>query len=231
MRDNSQQGNPVKLNYNEFETKVLLGNIAKQTATAGLQGAAIGAGIDIACKICQGKDIKASDVVKTALQTGADFGTKTAVAGALKVSTEKGLISLPKGTPAATYASIAFVAVENLKVLGQMAEGKITPLECLDKMAQTTVATTAGIVASVKGTSIGAEIGSVLGPIGTAAGAFCGGIIGYMAGNKIGHAIAEGIKKVACIAKDIAVSVVKTAASALTDMATSVWNGLTSLFS
>lgn len=231
MRDNAQQGNPIKLNYNEFETKGLLGDIAKQTATAGLRGAAIGAGIDIACKICQGKDIKASDVVKTALQTGADFGTKTAVAGALKVSTEKGLISLPKGTPVATCANIAFVAVENLKVLGQMAEGKITPLECLDKMAQTTVATTAGIVASVKGTSLGAAIGSVLGPIGTAAGSFCGSVVGYIAGNKLGQAIAEGIKKVACKAKDIAVSFVKTAASAVTSIATSAWNGLISLFS
>lgn len=82
-----------------------------------------------------GEEIDGTEIIETALFSGTDFGIKAAAAGALKVGAEKGIISaIPKGTPAGTIANIAFVAVENVKVIGKMATGDITIKEGLDKM-------------------------------------------------------------------------------------------------
>lgn len=197
MRDSvQQQGHTLELGYNEVEAKVLLQNLGKRTGKAALQSAAIVAGLYIASKLAKGEKIEGSEVVKTALETGADIGIKTAVAGALKVGSEKGLIScLPKGTPASTCANIAFVAIEDAKTLWQMTTGKKSAPECVEALARTTVSTTAGIVASELGFTVGASIGSLLSPGGTMIGGFVGETIGYMAGERIGDAIVSEIKE------------------------------------
>lgn len=96
---------------------------------------------------------------------------------------------IPKGTPLSTISNIAFVAVENIKVLGKVATGDLTASEGLEKMGQTTVSATAGLVAMRKGAAIGGAVGILLGPVGTAVGGFIGGSIGYMAGSKVGKAV------------------------------------------
>ena len=119
-------------------------------------GAAVGVGFDIAQKVWNGEDIKGEELVETAIVSGADFGIKAAAAGALKVGVEKGVITaIPKGTPAGTLANIAYVAVENAKIVSKMATGDLTVKEGLEKMEQTTVATVAGIAASTKGAANG----------------------------------------------------------------------------
>ena len=128
--------------------------------------------------------------------SGADFGVKTATAGALKAASEKGILKvIPKGTKGGTFANIAFVAIENVKVLGKVATGELTAKEGLDAMEQTTASCVAGIATSTKGAAIGATIGSVLGPVGTAVGGFIGGTIGYMAGSKVAQAMLRVCRK------------------------------------
>lgn len=128
----------------------------KQAGQAALMGAAVGVGFDIAQKVWNGEDIKGEELVETAIVSGADFGIKAAAAGALKVGVEKGVITaIPKGTPAGTLANIAYVAVENAKIVSKMATGDLTVKEGLEKMEQTTVATVAGIAASTKGAANG----------------------------------------------------------------------------
>ena len=69
---------------------------------------------------------------------------------------EKGVITaIPKGTPAGTLANIAYVAVENAKIVSKMATGDLTVKEGLEKMEQTTVATVAGSAASTNGAANG----------------------------------------------------------------------------
>ena len=191
-----------------------------------MQGAAVGAGMAIATKMWNGEPIDGEEVVKTAITSGADFGIKTATAGALKVASEKGFLKIiPKGTPGSTFASIAFVSIENIKVLGKVATGELTPKEGLDVMQQTTGSCIAGIIASAKGSAVGAAIGSVLGPIGTAVGGFIGGTVGYMAGSKIGQAIVKGYQKV----RDTAIEVVKTVGKTVFSGIKSVAHGFASL--
>ena len=49
------------------------------------------------------------------------------MAGALKAGAEKGVISIiPKGTPVGAIAAIATTAVENVKIMGKMANGELS---------------------------------------------------------------------------------------------------------
>lgn len=113
---------------------------------AALQGAAIGVGFDVAAKLWNGEEIRGEEVVETALASGADFGIKAAAAGALKVGVEKEIISvIPKGTPASTIANIAYVAIEDVKVVGKMAAGEYTFREGMDQLERTTVSTVGGL--------------------------------------------------------------------------------------
>lgn len=225
MRDEAQSGNWNDLNWNEYATKDLAIGIGKQAGYAALQGAAIGVGFDVAQKLWNGESIDADEVAETAIVSGADFGVKAAAAGALKVGVEKEIIKvIPKGTPAGTIANIAYVAIEDVKVLGKMATGELTMKEGIEKLEQTTVSTAAGLVAMGKGAAIGAAMGTVFGPVGTAVGGFIGGTVGYMAGSKVGEAVVKCAQKV----RDGAKKVAKTVVSGVKSVASSVASGVKS---
>lgn len=209
LQNEAQSGKWNEINWNEYKTKDLAIGIGKQAGYAAIQGAAIGVGIDIATKVWNGEEIKAEEVVEQALVSGADFGIKAATAGALKVGVEKGVVKMiPKGTPTETIANIAYVAIENVKVLGKVATGELTVKEGLDKMEQTTVTTVAGIAAGARGTAIGASIGSVLGPVGTGIGGFVGGTVGYIAGSKVAEGAVKGVQKVREKAREVGSTIV-----------------------
>ena len=197
MRNEAQSGNWNELNWNEYAMKDLAKGVGKQAGVAALQGMAIGAGMDIAQKLWNGEEIEAKEVIADSLKTGADFGVKAAAAGALKVATEKELINiLPKGTPASTFANIAFVAVEDAKIVGKVASGELSVIEGVELVEETTVSAVTGIAAMAKGAEIGASIGALLGAPGVAIGGFIGGTVGYMAGSAIGQKVIRGAQKI-----------------------------------
>lgn len=227
LQKKAQTGNFMDADWNDYVAKDIAIGIGKQTGYACLQGAAVGAGMTIATKVWNGESIDGEEVVEAAIVSGADFGVKTATAGALKAASEKGVLKvIPKGTKGSTFANIAFVAIENVKVLGKVATGELTAKEGLDAMEQTTASCVAGIATSTKGAAIGETIGSVLGPVGTAVGGFIGGTIGYIAGSKVAQTVVKGVQKV----RDKAVEVVKLVGSAVVDGIKSVARGFASLF-
>lgn len=228
MRDEAQSGQWNEFNWNEYKTKDLALGIGKQAGYAALQGAAIGVGFDVAQKLWNGEEIKGEEVVETAIISGADFGVKAAVGGALKVGVEKEIITvIPKGTPASTIANIAFVAIEDAKVIGKMATGELTFKEGIEKIEQTTVATTAGLVTMGEGAAIGAAAGAIFGPVGAAIGGFVGGTVGYMAGSKVGETIVKGAQKI----RDGAVKVAKTIGNGIKSAVSTVASGVKSFCS
>lgn len=235
LQDEAQSGKWNDLNWNEYKAKDLAIGIGKQAGQAALMGAAVGVGFDIAQKVWNGEEIKGEELVETAIVSGADFGVKAAAAGALKVGVENGVIAaIPKGTPAGTITNIAYVAVENVKIIDKMATGELTAKEGFEKMEQTTVATVAGITASAKGTAIGAAIGSVFGPVGTAVGGFIGGTIGYMAGSKVGETVVKGAQKIREKAKEVVKSIGRTVSNAVSSFSSGIrsfCSGVRSLFS
>lgn len=227
LQKKAQKGNFMDADWNDYVAKDIAIGIGKQTGYACLQGAAVGAGMAIATKAWNGEPIDGEEVIENAIVSGADFGVKTATAGALKTASEKGVLkAIPKGTKGSTFANIAFVAIENAKVLGKVVTGELTAKEGLDAMEQTTASCVAGIAASTKGAAIGATIGSVLGPVGTAVGGFIGGTIGYMAGSKVAQTVVKGVQKL----RDKAVEVAESVRRAMVSGVGSLARGVASLF-
>lgn len=227
LQNKAQKGSLLEAEWNDYTAKDVALGIGKQVGYSCLQGAVVGAGMSIATKVWNGEAIDSEEVVETAIVSGADFGIKTATAGALKVASEKEILKIiPKGTKGSTFANIAFVAIENVKVLGKVASGELTAKEGIDVMQQTTGSCVAGITASIKGTEIGSAIGSVLGPVGVAVGGFIGGTVGYMAGSKVGQTIVKGVQRV----RDTAISIVKSIGNTMVSGVKSLAYGLAGLF-
>jgi hypothetical protein len=200
----AQKGESIDLDWNAYKAKHIALGIGKQAGKAGLLGAVIGASTHVIQKSWRGEKIKGEEVVETALKTGADFGIKGALTGAIKAGAEKGILrAIPKGTPVGVIANIVFVGVENVKVLMEVAQGKLTLPEGIAKMERVTVSIVAGIAAGAKGMALGAMVGSVFGPIGTAVGGFIGGTVGYMAGSKIGDIVVTTAQRVRAAAGPI----------------------------
>lgn len=208
MQNNAQSGKMNEFNWNDsYQTKTVATKIAKKAGYAAVQGAVIGVGFDLARKMWNGEEINGEEIVETALTSSADSGIKAAAAGAIKLGAEKGLVSsILKDTSAA--ANVAFVAIENAKVAGQVMSGELSGKEGIEKMEQTTVATVAGLSAAGKGAVVGEVIGAVFGPVGIAIGGFIGGTVAYIAGSKVGETIVKGAQKL----RDGAVKVVKMVA-------------------
>lgn len=213
MQNNAQSGRANDFDWaNSYQTKTVTTEIAKKAGYAAVQGAAIGVGFDIARKMWNGGEIKGEEVVETALVSGTDSGIKAATAGAIKLGAEKGFLSAAfKETFVA--ANTAFVAIENIKVVGKMASGELSGKEGIEKIEQTTAATIAGLSTMGNGEAIGTAIGAMLGPVGSAIGGFVGGVIGYMAGSKVGETIIKGAQKL----REGAIKVVKTVAEGVSN--------------
>lgn len=214
LQKEAQSGKWNDANWSEYKLQDVALGIGKQAGNAALLGAAIGAGTNIVGKLWNDEEIDGQEVVEDAIKTGADFGIKAAAAGALKVGVEKGVIGvIPKGTPAGIIASIAYVGIENVKVVGKMVSGELTMREGLDQMGQVTASAIGGMAVAAKGTFIGATVGGVFGPAGALVGGFIGGTVGYMAGSAVGETIARGYQKV----RDTVVDKAKQVGSAIVD--------------
>ena len=231
LQEKAQNGEIQNFDWSNFSNKDLAKQIGIQAGFAGLQGAAIGIGFDLAHKIYSKEEIKAEEIIENALETGVDFGLKSVVGSALKVSAEKGIIKMiPKGTPAGICATIGFVGIENAKVLTKVASGDLTPREGVEKMADVSASTIGGLVSmgvgsawgakggTLLGTAIGAFLGgpagAVLGAkIGSTVGGFVGGSVAYMAGSKTGQAVCSAAKKVASVAVNVVKDEVKKIAT------------------
>ncbi|MBM6753046.1 hypothetical protein H6A65_16420 [Mediterraneibacter glycyrrhizinilyticus] len=195
--DVQQNGELPKADWNSYQTRELVVNLGKQAGQAGIQAALLGVGISLAKKAFDGEKIETEDLVKTAISTGSDTCIKAAAGGALKVATEKGIISiLPPGTPAGTIAKIACVAVENVKILWKVANGELTVSEAAEHMGRTSVSMYAGLSAGAVGAGVGAAALGFIPVVGPIIGGIVGGMLGYTAGNKVGKSIFELGKKV-----------------------------------
>lgn len=194
-----------EVSWSAYDAKMTAKFIGKQAAVAGVLGAATATGFHIAGRLMNGEEIDAEEVVGVALETGADTGIKAAVAGAVKVGAEKGMIGLlPPGTPMQAIVNIVCVSIENIKILGKVAKGEITMREALDLMGCNTVSMVYGLSWGAAGAMIGATALGWIPLVGPVVGGFTGGVVGYMAGSKFGQTIYEGAKKIASAAKSTA---------------------------
>lgn len=211
--------------------------IAKNTAIAGAQGMLIGAGFELARQALSGEEIDGAQLVASSLKTGADFGLKTAVSGGLKVASEKGYLSvIPKGTPAAVFTDIAFVAIESVKILSQVATGELTLLEAFERIEQVSISSVVGLTTMAKGAAVGvaaiakvvAVLGLALNPIGATVSSIIGGAIGYMAGSSVAEACVKGLHSVQ---KFIVETLIEGAGAVIGGICNAIGSAISSLFS
>ena len=215
-----QQGEIPKITWNNYNTRELALQIGGNAAVAGVQGAAIATGLNLAAKVIMDEPIDAEETIMEALETGTDIGIKCATAGALKVAAEKGILKcIPVGTSACVLTTVACVAVENVKVAMKIASGEYTSAEGLDKMAESTCTAVVGLSWAAKGTMIGAAALSWLPIVGPVVGGLVGGIVGYTAGSTAGHAVYNGVKRVATAARSAAKKFVSGATKAVRTVA------------
>lgn len=155
------------------------------------------------------------DFFESSLKSSAHVGVQVAVSGAIVVSARNGWLgAVLKNSPAGRLASMAYLGMENAKVLFKLAKGELTGMEAVDAMGKTTTSLAISMAGAVQGATLGAAYGTVFGPVGTIVGGLVGGIVGGMAGSKIGEYIYEGGK-----------SIVKTAVNVVSSTATVVYEG------
>lgn len=216
-----------RTDWNVYSTRELAINLGKQAGVAGMQAALVATGIGLAGKVLSGEEVEGSEVVATALQTGADAGIKAAAGGALTVASEKGIFSiLPKPIAPGTITKIACVGVENVKILWKVAKGELTMSEGLEHMGRTSTAMISGLACAGAGAAIGAVALSWIPIVGPIAGGVIGGMVGYTAGSKVGEAVFNGAKKIAEKGKEI----VKSAWEGVKEFGSSIVDGIRSLF-
>ena len=196
-----------KLDWKTYDTKKLAKFVGKKAAVAGVQAAALATGFHLAAKLIKDEPVDGEEVVKVALQTGADVGVKSSVAGALIIAERRGITSirpwwLPKW-PVCDYTAIACVAVENVKILWRVAKGEITMREALDLMGCNTVAMSYGLAWGATGSGIGILALSWIPVVGPLVGGVVGGLVGYMAGSKVGEVVYGAAKSIVSTAKKV----------------------------
>lgn len=205
QRQVQEDGVVPELDWGSYDSRMLAKHVAKQSFISGVQGAALSVGFQLAAKLAADEPIESEEVVTAAFKTGADTGIKTAAAGAVKVASEKGVLSvIPKGTSISTITNVACVAIENVKILGKAASGELTMREALDQMGCNTVAMAHGLSWGGKGALTGAVALSWIPIAGPVVGGVVGGAVGYMAGAKFGETVCSVAKTVAKAAKSTA---------------------------
>ena len=216
-----------RTDWNVYNTRELAINLGKQAGTAGMQAALITTGFSLAGRAMSGEEIEGSEVVETALVTGADAGVKAAAGGALTVASQNGVIPfLSKMSPGA-ITKIACVGIENVKILWKVVKGEMTFSEALEHMGRTSTAMYAGLSCGAAGAAVGAVALSFIPIVGPVVGGLVGGMVGYAAGSKVGEAVFNGVKKVAEKGKEL----VERAWEGVKNIGASIVDGICSFFS
>jgi predicted house-cleaning noncanonical NTP pyrophosphatase (MazG superfamily) len=126
--------------WNEYSLKSEALNIGKQAVMAGLGVMANG----IKESRESGEAAAMGEVISDALKEGMDVAkheVKAVVAGAVKVAANKGLTSmLPEDTPVEFIGDMAGAAVESAEAMLDVAMGKSTMTEAMDKAGRASVA-------------------------------------------------------------------------------------------
>lgn len=153
---------------------------------------------------------------QSSVKSSAHVGIQVAVSGAIVVSARNGWLgAVLKNSLAGRLTSMAYLGMENAKVLFKLAKGELTGTEAVDAMGKTTTSLAISMAAAGAGMVQGAALGVVFGPAGVFVGGLVGGIVGGMAGSKIGEHIYEGSKKIVKTAVDVVLSTVSAVSEGL----------------
>ena len=125
------------------------------------------------------------------------------------------------GSSTGVLGVVSSILVDNTKVMYELGNGDITPMQAIHKMESNTYSGVGGFLGWATGAEIGATIGSIVPGIGT----LIGGIVGAMAGSTVGKIVHKGVTMV----RKAAVKTAKAACSAIVSVAKATWSAVKSI--
>lgn len=173
--------------WNDVNSKAIARNIAQKAVVAamlavGFQGARVlGRRIwnTLTGRTNNSIEQDAAEFAECALRSGATTGLTVAVSGGMIVVCKSGWLGeVLKRTQAGQIANAVCVGIENVKVLVDVASGKISGYEAVDRAGDATCSLVGSLALGAEGASLGVSVGSAFGPLGTVIGGIAGGLVG-----------------------------------------------------
>lgn len=144
--------------WSSFRLKDALKNLAVQAGQSALK--AFGSSLLDKVRNKENEQQSLNSKIKDAVILGADTGLKTAVAGALEVAQESGIIQ--NGTLSA-FATIGHRVVEGLSVVAKVAKKEISPLEAAKNLKDKAIAAAKGVWQKTKKIVVRESMNAVFG--------------------------------------------------------------------
>ena len=214
IQENNQE--TTQQNWNKFSLNSVISNIAGQATIAGLNGAMLTSGADMALKVTEKLPVLKKDIAEANLFSSLDTGLKVASAAALKIAANTGKIPFLKKTPISTIASIACWGVESVKAITNFASGKKNAMQTVDHLGKAAISAVTKLVKKGVDMAVWSRV-PIVGPF---IGMTTGTAVGDTASKKVGELLKVGFKKI----RPIAATALETTKKAITATVDTVKN-------
>lgn len=214
IQENNQE--TTQQNWNKFSLNSVISNIAGQATIAGLNGAMLTSGADMALKVTEKLPVLKKDIAEANLFSSLDTGLKVASAAALKIAANTGKIPFLKKTPIGTIANIACWGVESVKAITNFASGKKNAMQTVDHLGKAAISAVTGLVKKGVDMAVWSRV-PIVGPF---IGMTTGTAVGDTASKKVGELLKVGFKKI----RPIAATALETTKKAITATVDTVKN-------
>lgn len=173
-------------------------------------------------------DFGGRELLEQALLSGNTEGIKVAASGALATCVNKGLVkALPANTPGIVVSGLASAGIENIKVLSQVASGKMTMPEALNRMGDMNLAMAYEFVWGKYAKKVAALALNYIPVVGPIVSTLVSAGTLPLVGEKVRSLVFQGLKKVVPVVKTVA----KKAYNTVKSVCSKVKNFVCNLFS
>lgn len=150
-------------------------------------------------------DFGGRELLEQALLSGNTEGVKVAASGALATCVNKGLVkALPANTPGIVVSGLASAGIENIKVLSQVASGKMTMPEALNRMGDMNLAMAYEFVWGKYAKKVAALALNYIPVVGPIVSTLVSAGTLPLVGEKVRSLVFQGLKKVVPVVKTVA---------------------------
>ena len=150
-------------------------------------------------------DFGGRELLEQALLSGNTEGIKVAASGALVTCVNKGLVkALPANTPGIVVSGLASAGIENIKVLSQVASGKMTMPEALNRMGDMNLAMAYEFVWGKYAKKVAALALNYIPVVGPIVSTLVSAGTLPLVGEKVRSLVFQGLKKVVPVVKTVA---------------------------
>lgn len=150
-------------------------------------------------------DFGGRELLEQALLSGNTEGIKVAASGALATCVNKGLVkALPANTPGIVVSGLASAGIENIKVLSQVASGKMTMPEALNRMGDMNLAMAYEFVWGKYAKKVAALALNYIPVVGPIVSTLVSAGTLPLVGEKVRSLMFQGLKKVVPVVKTVA---------------------------